>query len=271
VDIIMRHVEKEYKALTDEQLQDAARKYHLNPDTGSRESLIASIMEHLRSSSHDDGSSGAAGDDANGEGDGDGEHEQAPVPASADLDATEGSVEIGQEGDASEELGGEGAEEGADGMGGEMLYLDGNASAALEQLGRARRLQGRCLQTPFATHLSTLDLLLHPMPSSAQPPRSAWWIWQGQGAGEEVESEMMRMLRARDSQDALGQTRRLLPAPPPVNSGTIVLQQDGQSVNVKVELGAGGSGNIWDALGRPPLSLVAIAPPVLSGLVVSRV
>lgn len=82
---------------------------------------------------------------------------------------------------------------------------------------------------------------------------------------------MMRKLRARDSQDALGQTRRLLPAPPPVNSGTIVLQQDGQSVNVKVELGAGGSGNIWDALGRPPLSLVAIAPPVLSGLVVSCV
>jgi len=111
VETVLRHVEKEYSALSLDELQGVARKYHLDPDTPA---LLQAIMQHLKSASavsHDE------------------------LPADSSQEGGGGASDEGEE-DV------EGAEK--EGWGGghdRILYLDGNATTALDQLMRARRLQ----------------------------------------------------------------------------------------------------------------------------------
>ena len=118
-----------------------------------------------------------------------------------------------------------------------------------------RRLQGRCLQTPYAVRLGTLDLLLQSWPQTAMPVMEerepgldgdGHGVGDGQGAGN---TEVLRILRSRIQQNELGQTPRTYPTAAPSSAGTILMHQEGKNVNIKFELGTGNSGNIWDSLG----------------------
>ena len=118
--ITLHHIERELAGLPHAKLQDAARKHGIDPDAPSSTSLLQSIMEHLRASYRREASEVAEPGGPNAEA-------ESPEQCAAN-----GGEEGGEEG------GWVGGERGPGGMHGLMLYLDGNTTAALDQLMRAR-------------------------------------------------------------------------------------------------------------------------------------
>jgi hypothetical protein len=91
-------------------------------------------------------------------------------------------------------------------------------ASALNQLKCARRLQGRCLQMPFADRLRTLDLgllLMHPMPPSAMPAGGH----AAEEEGREAVSEGLRQLRVGAAREQEWGRIPLLNPPVDANSG----------------------------------------------------
>ena len=243
LDTALLEVQKQYGKMPRADLEQVARQYSIDPKAPS---LVKAIMQHLRFT-HDPGAT-ADQDDAEASAEAPKASSEA---AAAELDpmtpmVNDANTERENQGQAEE--GGVGADRTGVGMLSEqMLTLDRNASAALEQLLRARRLQGRCMQTPYAARLSSLDLLL--------PAPQDWASSTGGVGGADMAAdegaEALRVLRARIAQNGFGQVEREYPAA--VSAGTLVMQAEGKSVNIKVSMGGGGGGastgsNLWDAL-----------------------